>query len=173
MLASSLISIKVAPELAEISKLCPQRDFIIGKFNQLLARLTAHSIARNATDQAAYATQAAAIQEWLDVESVYRSTLDRAAKAREGASFAQGEYENWSAMLTATKKRQDKEFKDYEAEKTEYADERALILELLTLTDILQTEDTSLNNQAVLKQFHQKVIRLCLCYSQLTGLAAH
>jgi hypothetical protein len=157
MLASALISIKVAPELAETRKLCPKKDIVIDKFNQLLARLTAQSAASNATDLAAFHEQEAAIQKWLEIEAGYRTAADKAAKAKDGAAFAQGQFEKWKIALAATKERQEKAIKAHISEKAEIESERALIMELLDLIDKLQTQDTSINHQAVLQQFRQKV----------------
>jgi hypothetical protein len=175
MLAGALISIKVAPELAEMGKLCPQEDIIIAKFNKLLARLNSNSAARNASDLAAFAKQEKAIQDWLDIESEYRLASGKAAKSKEGAEYAQGQYEKWNAMLTASKARQDALTKENVAKQADIDEERALIKELLGLIDVLQTSEVmhSNNQAAVLKQFNQKVIcAVCLsgCVSELPDL---
>jgi hypothetical protein len=159
MLASALISIKVAPELAEMGKLCPQQDVIITKFNQLLARLHSNSAARNASDLAAFAREEKAIQDWLNIESEYRLASGKAAKSKEGAAYAQGQYEKWNALLTASKARQEQETKDDVPKQTDIDSERALIKELLGLIGTLQnSEVTKANSQAILQQFNQKVI---------------
>jgi hypothetical protein len=160
MLASALVSIQVAPELAETGKLCPKKDIIILKFNQLLERLVSRVAAHNASDLAAYEEQQKAVQDWLDVESTYRSASEKAAKAKEGASFAEAQYEQWNAALTATKERQEKEIKDNIAVKAGNDAERELIKELLGLIDELQSEDSSTDKQAVLQQFRQKVSKV-------------
>jgi len=160
MLASALVSIQVAPELAETGKLCPKKDIIILKFNQLLERLVSRVAAHNASDLAAYEEQQKAVQDWLDVESTYRSASEKAAKAKEGASFAEAQYEQWNAALTATKERQEKEIKDNIAVKAGNDAERELIKELLGLIDELQSEDSSTDKQAVLQQFRQKLSEL-------------
>jgi hypothetical protein len=160
MLASALVSIQVAPELAETGKLCPQKEVIIAKFNQLLERLIAKNAALNASDVGAYEAQEQAVQKWLEIESTYRTASDTAAKAKEGASYAEEQYEKWQAALTATKQRQEKELHDNLAVKADNDAERALILELLRLIDELQSEASSVDHQAILKQFRQKVSKL-------------
>ncbi len=158
------MSINVAPELAETTKLCPKKDVIISKFYQLLDRLTSKYAARNASDTAAYEKQAQAVANWLDVESTYRTASDKAAKEKEGASFAEQQYEKWKVALADTKKRQEKEIQDDIASKADNDSERAIIMELLRLIDELQTtEASSVNRQTILKQFRQKVSKKCSC----------
>jgi hypothetical protein len=178
MLASALISVQVAPELAETGKLCPQQDLIITKFNQLLARLNSNIVARNASDQTSFAKQEKAIQDWLDIESEYRLAAGKAATSKEGAAYAQGQYEKWNALLTASKKRQGEEIKDAIPKKAEIDTERALIKELLALISTLQNSEVARsNNQAILQQFNQKVVFLHayshICFSSSWLLTLH
>ncbi len=165
------MSVTIAPELAQMGKLCPQEEVIMTKFNQLLAKLRSNYEARNASDQAALATEEKAIQDWLNVESEYRLASGKAEKSKEGTGYAQGQYEKWNALLIATKEREAQEAKDHAPKQAEIDEERALIKELLALIEELYSSEVmKTNGQAILKQFNQKV---GLCTLWFACLSCH
>jgi hypothetical protein len=99
------------------SLLCEKRAKIIALFDTLLAKLGGEELAANITMGKVSDEWKDAMSSWLDSESKYRLTVEQVKEAREGASFAQDEYEKWK---TAHKKAQE----DLAATKARHAEER-------------------------------------------------
>jgi hypothetical protein len=66
-------------------------------------------------------------QSWLDSESTYRLTVEKAKEATEGATFARNEYEKWSNAWKDAKKALAETLKRHDIDRAALADERKLI----------------------------------------------
>jgi hypothetical protein len=66
-------------------------------------------------------------QSWLDSESTYRLTVEKAKEATEGATFARNEYEKWHDANKQAKKDRDATLARHAIERQDLADERAII----------------------------------------------
>ena len=80
---------------ASDSKLCAKKDIIIQKFDDLLKKLGAEELALNISLGKMSAEWKAAMEGWLDSESTYRLRIEQAKEARQGAKFAEQEYEKY------------------------------------------------------------------------------
>ena len=80
---------------ASDSKLCAKKDIIIKKFDDLLKKLGAEELALNISLGKMSAEWKAAMEGWLDSESTYRLRIEQAKEARQGAKFAEQEYEKY------------------------------------------------------------------------------
>jgi len=123
--------------LADNSLLCKKKDIIIEKFDQLLKKLGGEELAANITMGKVTKEWKAALSTWMDAESTYRLTIEKAKEATEGASFARSEYEKWLTAnkqavkaLAAIKTRHEEEKKDLDLE-------RELIKEIMRLIGVL------------------------------------
>jgi hypothetical protein len=159
LLSRALVSFAIAPELAEPGKLCPQKDVIVEKFRQLLAKLEAQGRARNATDQAAFGKQNDMQQAWLDAQSACDSAEQRRKDAIAAKEYALKDFDEFSAALQSTVRRRDREAKEFQVEKDSINAEMLVIRELIRLIEEFESDNLgSSSREAVLQQFNQKVV---------------
>merc|ERR1712216_953551 len=82
-----------------------------------------------------------AMTSWLDSESTYRLTVEKAKEATEGATFARNEYEKWHDANKQAKKDLDLTLARHAAEREDLAGERQLTMRLIgVLHDVKATE---------------------------------
>jgi len=81
------------------SLLCEKKDVIIEKFDQLLRKLGGEELSANITMGRVSKEWAEAMGAWLNSESEYRLTVEKAKDAKDGAAFAQNEYEKWHGCV--------------------------------------------------------------------------
>lgn len=130
------------------SLLCQKKDIIIEKFDQLLKKLGGEELAANITMGKVTEEWKKAMEAWMDSESTYRLTVEKAKEATEGASFARSEYEKWStAWKTATKELELMK-KQHGEERTSLALERELIKEIMRLIGVLHDVPVSEQSKA-------------------------
>lgn len=77
------------------------------------------------------------LQSWLYSESTYRLTVEKAKDAKEGASFAQNEYEKWNDAHKQAKKDLDVTLARHAQERLSLADERELIKQIMRFIGVL------------------------------------
>ena len=106
------------------SKVCDNKDVIIGKLSSLLNKLTADAISRNLTDAKSFEEKKESLQAWLQEESSYRLESEKAKEAEEGASYARVQYEKWKASYQGAKERVEQLEKSYPKELASIAAER-------------------------------------------------
>jgi len=126
-----------ATQLAPSSKLCEKKDLIVGKFDQLLAKLTRDDGAMNMTDDMTEKEYEDAMQAWLDTESVYRLAVETHKESKEATSFALKKLAVEMKVHKLTKEKVAEVVKNYPIKKEEIDDERNLILELIKLVEEL------------------------------------
>ena len=124
---------RIGTELAEDSTLCKKKDYIIEKFDQLLKKLGGEELSANITMGKVSDEWKQALSSWLDSESTYRLTIEKAKEAREGADFARNEYEKWNTAYKQAKKDYDDTLARHAAERQDILDERELIKEIMRL----------------------------------------
>lgn len=124
-------------QLAPSSKLCEKKDLIIGKFDQLLAKLTKDDSRLNITDEMTEKEYDDAMQAWLDTESVYRLAVQTHKESKEAASYALKKLAVEMKVHKLTKERVAEVVKKYPIKKAEIDGERNLILELIKLVEEL------------------------------------
>merc|ERR1712216_663019 len=78
-----------------------------------------------------------AMSSWLDSESTYRLTVEKAKEATEGATFARNEYEKWHDANKQAKKDLDLTLARHAAEREDLAGERQLIKLIMRLIGVL------------------------------------
>jgi hypothetical protein len=76
-------------------------------------------------------------QSWLDSESTYRLTVEKAKEATEGATFARNEYEKWHDANKQAKKDRDATLARHAIERQDLADERAIIRLIMRYIGVL------------------------------------
>ena len=76
-------------------------------------------------------------QSWLDSESTYRLTVEKAKEATEGATFARNEYEKWHDANKQAKKDLAVTLARHEEERKALADERELIKMIMRYIGVL------------------------------------
>ncbi|EKX41184.1 hypothetical protein GUITHDRAFT_112658 [Guillardia theta CCMP2712] len=128
---------RLGTELAEDSTLCKKKDYIIEKFDQLLKKLGGEELSANITMGKVSDEWKQALSSWLDSESTYRLTIEKAKEAREGADFARNEYEKWNTAYKQAKKDYDDTLARHAAERQDILDERELIKEIMRLLGVL------------------------------------
>ena len=77
------------------SKLCQKKQMLVDKFDELLRKLGVDVADANAT-MAVYTKEFQdAMTAWLDASAQYRLALEKEREARQGAAYANEEYEKW------------------------------------------------------------------------------
>lgn len=94
-----LASVSSFNELADADKLCPKKDIIIAKLDQLLAKLRAQGVNLNESDAEAFRLKTEALGQWLDAESAYRLQTEKAREGEEGAKYAREQYEKLESVI--------------------------------------------------------------------------
>jgi len=126
-----------ATQLAPSSKLCEKKDLIVGKFDQLLAKLTTDDQRLNMTDDMTEKECEDAMQAWLDTESVYRLAVQTHKESKEATSFSLKKLAVEMKVHKLTKEKVAEVVKNYPVKKEEIDGERSLILELIKLVEEL------------------------------------
>ena len=124
-------------QLPESSQLCAKKDFIIGKFDELLLRLGVDDQQLNITDLATEKAYEDAMQAWLDTESVYRLAVQTHKESKEASMFALKKLAVEMKVHELTKEKVAEVVKQYPIKKEEIDGERELILELIKLVEEL------------------------------------
>ena len=124
-------------QLPESSQLCAKKDFIIGKFDELLMRLGVDDQQLNVTDLATEKAYEDAMQAWLDTESVYRLAVQTHKESKEASMFALKKLAVEMKVHELTKEKVAEVVKQYPIKKEEIDGERELILELIKLVEEL------------------------------------
>ena len=78
-----------------------------------------------------------AAQSWLDSESTYRLTVEKTKEAKEGAGFAQNEYEKWKDANKQAKKDLQITLERHAKERQALADEREIIKMIMRYIGVL------------------------------------
>jgi hypothetical protein len=129
---------------ASDSKLCAKKDIIIQKFDDLLKKLGAEELALNISLGKMSAEWKAAMEGWLDSESTYRLRIEQAKEARQGAKFAEQEYEKYREAQKEAKNNYEVGLEKHNKEREELDGERELIKMIMryigVLHDIKPTE---------------------------------
>ena len=119
------------------SLLCEKRAKIIALFDTLLAKLGGEELAANITMGKVTDEWKDAMSSWLDSESKYRLTVEQVKEAREGASFAQDEYEKWKTAYKRAQEDLDATLARHAEERQNLLDERELIKEIMRMIGVL------------------------------------
>jgi len=119
------------------SVLCKKKDLIIEKFDELLKKLQGEELSANITMGKVTDEFKEAMTSWLDSESTYRLTVEKAKEATEGATFARNEYEKWHDANKQAKKDLDLTLARHAAEREDLAGERQLIKLIMRLIGVL------------------------------------
>jgi len=134
MLASVSFS---TSSLADDSTLCAKKDIILSKFDQLLKKLGGEELALNISNGQVNSEYKEALQSWLDSESDFRLTAQRAKEAEDGASYAREQYEKYNTAYKDAKKTLDTINAQNADERSGLLDERELIKEIMRMIGIL------------------------------------
>ena len=134
---NGLMTASQTQALAGDSLLCAKRDKIIELFDQLLAKLGGEELSANITMGKVTDEFKEAMTSWLDSESTYRLTVEKAKEATEGATFARNEYEKWHDANKQAKKDLDLTLARHAAEREDLAGERQLIKLIMRLIGVL------------------------------------
>ena len=119
------------------STLCKKKDLIISKFDELLKKLDGEELSANITMGKVSKEYKEAMTSWLDSESTYRLTVEKAKEATEGATFARNEYEKWHDANKTAKKDLEHTLARHEKDREGLADERKLIRMIMRLIGVL------------------------------------
>jgi len=84
--------------------LCAKKEIILAKFDQLLKKLGAEELALNITNDKVQKEQMDALKAWLDSESDYRLTVEKAKDAHKGSEYAQQQYEKYNTAFNDASK---------------------------------------------------------------------
>ena len=76
-------------------------------------------------------------QSWLQSESTYRLTVEKAKEAKQGAGFAENEYEKWKDANQQAKKDLEVTLARHAQERLELADERKIIKMIMRYIGVL------------------------------------
>jgi len=123
--------------LADDSTLCAKKDRIIFLFDQLLKKLGGEELALNISHGKLGAEYQAALASWLDSESSFRLTVEKAKEADDGAKYAREQYEKYSTAYKSAKSTLDTILKQNAEERNGLLDERELIKEIMRMIGIL------------------------------------
>jgi len=119
------------------SLLCEKKDVIIEKFDQLLRKLGGEELSANITMGRVSKEWAEAMGAWLNSESEYRLTVEKAKDAKDGAAFAQNEYEKWHDANKQAKKDLEATLKRHAIERQSLSDEREIIKMIMRYIGVL------------------------------------
>jgi len=144
---ASGISATVQKQSLDSPTLCAKKDIILAKFDALLHKLGAEELALNITDHTVQAQKTEALKAWLDSESDYRLTEQKSLDAKEGADYAQQQYEKYNTAYNDASKAADSLRHQNDAERQSLLDEQNLIQEIMRLVGILN--DAAASTKAV------------------------
>jgi len=119
------------------SMLCQKKDIIIEKFDQLLKKLGGEELSANITMGRVSKEWSEAMKGWLDSESTYRLTVEKAKDAKKGSGFAQNEYEKWHDAHKQAKADLVVTLARHAVERESLADERKLIKQIMRFIGVL------------------------------------
>jgi len=119
------------------SLLCEKKDNIISKFDELLKKLGGEELSANITMGKVTKEWKESMTSWLDSESTYRLTVEKAKEATEGATFARNEYEKWHDANKQARKDLETTLARHALERQSIADERNLIKMIMRLIGVL------------------------------------
>jgi len=128
--------------------LCAKKEIILAKFDQLLKKLGAEELALNITNDKVQKEQMDALKAWLDSESDYRLTVEKAKDAHKGSEYAQQQYEKYNTAFNDASKAAQNLRTQNNAERQSLVDEQNLIQEIMRLVGIL---DNGLSGSASAK----------------------
>jgi len=117
--------------------LCQKKDIIIEKFDQLLKKLGGEELSANITMGRVSKEWSEAMKGWLDSESTYRLTVEKAKDAKKGSGFAQNEYEKWHDAHKQAKADLVVTLARHAVERESLADERKLIKQIMRFIGVL------------------------------------
>jgi len=124
-------------QLADDSTLCAKKDIIIAKFDQLLHKLGGEELSLNITNGKINADFQAALSSWLDSESNYRLTVQKAIDADNGAKYAEEQYEKYNTGYNGATKTYNTIRASTAAERQDLLDERNLIKQIMVMIGVL------------------------------------
>jgi len=119
------------------SLLCQKKDLIISKFDELLKKLGGEELSANITMGKVTTEFKEAMSGWLDSESTYRLTVEKAKEAAEGSTFARNEYEKWHDAHKAAQKSLEETLARHAVERDSLTSERELIKVIMRLIGVL------------------------------------
>jgi len=128
---------KATQQLEGESLLCQKKDLIIQKFDELLKKLGGEELSANITMGRVSKEWKEAMSSWLDSESTYRLTVEKTKEAKEGAGFAQNEYEKWKDANKQAKKDLKITLERHAKERQALADERKIIKMIMRYIGVL------------------------------------
>ena len=117
--------------------LCEKKDLIINKFKTLLRKLGGEELSLNISQGKMGKEWHAAMEQWLDTESTYRIRIEHAKEAKDGANFAEQEYEKYRQATKEAQSNYDYGLKKHDLERTEMDDERELIKSIMRYIGVL------------------------------------
>jgi vacuolar-type H+-ATPase subunit I/STV1 len=117
--------------------LCAKKDVILSKFDELLKKLGAEELALNITNDKVMKEQIDALKAWLDSESDYRLTVQKAKDAKQGSEYAEQQYEKYNTAYNDATKAAQTLRNQNNAERQSLVDEQNLIQEIMRLVGIL------------------------------------
>jgi hypothetical protein len=123
--------------LADDSTLCAKKDIIIAKFDALLKKLGGEELAMNISNGKLNAEFQSALAAWLDSESNFRLTVEKAKEATDGADYARQQYEKYHTAYLSAKSVYDSILAQNAEERNGLLDERELIKEIMRMIGIL------------------------------------
>jgi len=123
--------------LVDDSTLCAKKDIIISKFDQLLKKLGGEELALNISNGKINEELKSSLGAWLDSESSYRLTVEKAKEATEGADYARNQYEKYNTAYLDAKKTLDQINKQNAEERNGLLDERDLIKEIMVMIGVM------------------------------------
>jgi hypothetical protein len=129
--------------LADDSTLCAKKDRIINLFDQLLKKLGGEELALNISNGKLGDEFKQALASWLDSESTFRLTVEKAQEAKDGAAYAREQYEKYSTAYKSAKSTLDQILKQNAEERNGLLDERELIKEIMRMIGILHDVDAT------------------------------
>jgi hypothetical protein len=127
------------PEMSLASKslLCEKRAKIIDLFDRLLKKLGGEELSANITMGKVTKEWNDALSGWLDSESKYRLTVEKAKEAKAGSEFARNDYEKWNTAYKKAKQDLAATLALHNAERQDLLDEREIIKEIMRYIGVL------------------------------------
>jgi len=127
------------PEMSLASKslLCEKRAKIIDLFDRLLKKLGGEELSANITMGKVTKEWNDALSGWLDSESKYRLTVEKAKEAKAGSEFARNDYEKWNTAYKKAQQDLAATLALHNAERQDLLDEREIIKEIMRYIGVL------------------------------------
>jgi hypothetical protein len=123
------------------STMCRKRDMIVSLLDRLLERLKRESGILNITDTAAYQKMKLENAVWLEVESIYRLSLEKAHDDDTEEDFAQDQLEVKNRIETLTQKDLEQTIREYPEKKAVVDGERQVVIELIDMVEDIDTDN--------------------------------